>query len=91
MVHDHHRKHRPDLQLAAFGNDHIQVGHVLATVARLGVLHLLDHVHAVHHLAEHAVLAVQEGGRHRGDEELRAVGVGASILFAWLRLVPVWV
>lgn len=68
------------LHLAALGNDHIQVRHVPASVARLGILHLGDNVHAVHHLAKHDVLAVQERRRDRCDEELRAVGVGAGVL-----------
>lgn len=48
----------PCLHLAALSNDNVQVGHVLATVACLGVLHLLDNVHAVHDFTEDNVLAV---------------------------------
>lgn len=58
------------LQLSALGNNHIQVRHILAAVTRLGVLHLLDDVHTVHHLAKDDVLAVQEGGGNGCDEEL---------------------
>ena len=43
------------------------------------VLDLLHDRHALDHLAEHHVLAVQVGGGHRGHEELRAVGVGAGV------------
>src|SRR5439155_2289989 len=55
---------------------------VTGTVLRVrrGGLQLVDHVHAVGHLAEHRVLPVEPwalGGRD--DEELRAVRVGAGI------------
>lgn len=70
----------PPSHLTALRNHHVQVRHVLAPVARLGRLHLLDHIEAVHHLAEDDVLAVEEGRRHRRDEELRAVAVGARVL-----------
>ncbi len=52
----------------------------------LGHRHLLHHVPllnavddmlAFHYVAEYRMLAVQPGGGHVGDEELRAVGVGA--------------
>lgn len=68
--------------LTALGDDDVHIRDVLALVARLGGFHLLHDVHAVDHLAEHDVLAVEEGGGHRGDEELRAVGAGTGVLFA---------
>ena len=73
---------RRQLHLTALSNYHIQVGDVLATVTRLGGLHLLNNVHAVDHLAKDDVLVVEEGGRDGGDEELGAVGVGAGILYS---------
>lgn len=45
----------------------------------LNGLQHLDHAHALQHLPEHHVLAVQVRCGHGGDEELRAVGVGPSI------------
>lgn len=68
------------LHLAALGNGNVEVGHVLAAVAGLGSLHLLDDIHAVDDLAEDDVLVVEEGRRDGGDEELGAVGVGAGVL-----------
>ena len=49
---------------------------------RLDLVALLDgvdHVHALDHLAEHGVLAVQPRVGHVGDEELAAVGVRAGV------------
>ena len=66
--------------LATGADDHVKVRDVLAAVAGLGLLHLAHDVHAVEDLAEDDVLAVQEGRRHRGDEELAAVAVGAGVL-----------
>jgi hypothetical protein len=43
------------------------------------LLNGLHHVHALQHLAEDGVLAVQPRGHHCGDEKLRALGVGSSI------------
>jgi len=62
------------LELAGIGH-----GDLLGAFARLGSvgLDLLDDVHALHHLAEDHVLAVQPAGLGRADEELRAVGAGA--------------
>eukprot|EP00303_Exanthemachrysis_gayraliae_P009057 CAMPEP_0206001816 /NCGR_PEP_ID=MMETSP1464-20131121/2350_1 /ASSEMBLY_ACC=CAM_ASM_001124 /TAXON_ID=119497 /ORGANISM="Exanthemachrysis gayraliae, Strain RCC1523" /LENGTH=302 /DNA_ID=CAMNT_0053375139 /DNA_START=202 /DNA_END=1111 /DNA_ORIENTATION=+ len=42
-------------------------------------LHGLDHVHALDHLAEHDVLAVQPARLGRADEELAPVGVGPGV------------
>ena len=42
-------------------------------------LQALQHVHSLLHLAEHHVVAVQPGAGNSGDEELRAVGVGAAV------------
>ncbi|GIX66173.1 pentatricopeptide repeat-containing protein [Babesia caballi] len=47
--------------------------------ARAEALHLLHDVHALGHLAEDDVLAVQPRAGHGGDEELAAVGVGAAV------------
>jgi hypothetical protein len=64
------------LELAA-----VHDGDLLAGAARAGAqgLDLLHQVHASRHGAEHDVLAVQPGGLHGGEEELRAVGVGARV------------
>lgn len=70
----------PASHLTALGDDNVEVRDILAAVARLCVLHLAHNVHAVNDLAEDDVLAVQEGSGHRGDEELRSVGVGACVL-----------
>lgn len=74
----------PYLHLATLGNHNIQVRHVLAAISSLGVLHLPDNIHAVNNLTKHDVLTVQERGRDGGDEELRAVGVGAGVLLVKL-------
>ena len=47
--------------------------------SRADGLHGLDDLHALHHGSEHGVLAVEVRGRHSGDEELTAVGVGTRI------------
>ena len=70
----------PCSHLTTLRDGYIEVRHVFAAVPRLGHLHLLDDVHAIHHLSEDDVLAVEERRGDRGDEELRAVGVGASVL-----------
>lgn len=70
----------PALHLAALRDHDVQVGHVAPAAAGLGGLHLPDDVHAIDDLAEDDVLAVQEGRRHRRDEELRAVRVRAGVL-----------
>ena len=43
------------------------------------LLEFLDNVHALKHLSEDGVSAVQPGSLLEGDEELRAIGVWASI------------
>ena len=50
---------------------------LVAPVREPSDLDLLDQVHALGHLAEDHVLAVEPVGDDRGDEELRAVGVRA--------------
>ena len=72
----------PCSHLTTLRDGYIEVRHVFASVTRLGHLHLLDDVHAIHNLSEDDVLAVEERRGDRGDEELRAVGVGASVLVA---------
>ena len=64
------------LALAAV-SDH----NLLGGLAGLGTkaLDLLDDIHPLHHLAEHHVLAIQPLGLGGADEELGAVGVGASV------------
>ena len=54
---------------------------LLGSLAGLGTkaLDLLDDIHALHHLAEHHVLAIQPLGLGGAHEELGAVGVGSSI------------
>ncbi len=63
-------------ELAAVGDLHRATEGARASA--LG-LDRLDQVHPLDDLAEHTVLAVQMGGGHGGDEELRAVGVGAGV------------
>lgn len=57
-------------QLAA-----VHDGHLLAGRAAGGAdsLNLEDDIHAVHHLAEHYVAAIQPAGLDRGDKELLTV------------------
>jgi hypothetical protein len=71
---------RGHLHLTALGDDNIEVGHVLDTMAGLNIFHLLDNVHAINDFAENNVLVVKEGSGDCGDEELGAVGVGAGVL-----------
>ena len=54
---------------------------LLGSLAGLGpkALDLLDHIHSLHHLAEHHVLPIQPLGLGSAHEELRAVGVGPRI------------
>ena len=59
-------------KLATIRYEHFLGGR--ATLTAIG-LDLLDHVHALDHLAERHMLAVEPRARHRGDKELRAVGV----------------
>jgi hypothetical protein len=47
------------------------------TSVGLQALDRLDDVHTLEHLTKHDVLAVQPRGLDGGDEELRALGVGA--------------
>ena len=62
-------------KLAARGDAHLLPRRA---AARADALDGLDHVHALGHLAEDAVLAVEEGRVARADEELRAVGAATS-------------
>jgi hypothetical protein len=68
------------LHLTALGDDHVKVRHILAAVTSLGSFHLLDYVHTFEDLAKYNVLVVKEGCGDGGDEELRSVGVGSSVL-----------
>jgi hypothetical protein len=54
---------------------------LLAGLAVLGAigLDLLDNVHALNNLSEDNVPVVQPGGLHGRQEELGAIGVGASV------------
>ena len=65
------------LHLPAHRNDDI-VDRFLATGA--SNLNLLHNGHAVDDFAENDVFVVEEGRGSGGDEELRAVGVGAGVL-----------
>jgi hypothetical protein len=67
--------------LATLSNRDVHVRHVLATVPRLGSLHLFHDIYAVYYFAKDHVLVVQEGRGHGGDEELGAVGVWAGVLW----------
>lgn len=53
------------------------------------ILHLPHHIHALDDLTEDDVFAVQERRRHRRDEELAAVGVGAGVLRTHVRSIPI--
>jgi hypothetical protein len=66
--------------LPARTDDHIQIRDILAPVPGFRVLHLPHDIHAIKDLPENDVLAVEEGRGHGGDEELRAVAVGAGVL-----------
>src|SRR6266702_434290 len=59
--------------LAARDGDLLQLHLGVACAGDLG-----HQVEALHHLADDGVVAVQVRRRHLGDEELRAVGVGAG-------------
>ena len=54
---------------------------LLGSLAGLGTkaFDLLDDIHALHHLAEHHVLAIQPLGLGGAHEELGAVGVWSSV------------
>src|SRR5580693_7660592 len=55
------------------------VGDGAVTAAGLCPADLIDDARAVDDLAENGVLVVQPRRRHRGDEELRAVGTRARV------------
>ena len=59
----------------------IKVSAYLQGTATLRSQHLqtLQNVHALLHLTEHDVVAVQPGAGNGRDEELRTVGVGARV------------
>lgn len=75
------------LHLSALSNHHVEIRNVLPAVPRLRRLHLLHNVEPIDDLAEDDVLLVQEWRGHGGDEELRAVGVGAGVLRVLANLV----
>src|SRR5271166_4616638 len=67
--------------VAAFYRDRLD-GHVLrrpVLAARLDPADQVDHIGTLDDLTEDGVLAVQPGGRHDRDEELRAVGAGPGV------------
>lgn len=64
-------------QGAAVGDDHILDGTVAGISGR--VLDLAHHIHARQDLAEDDVASIQPAGLLGGDEELRSVGVLASV------------
>src|SRR5689334_13857785 len=51
----------------------------LAGAARIALGDRIDHIHALDHLTEDRVLAVQPRSRDVGDEKLTAVGVWAGV------------
>lgn len=63
-------------QLARGGDDHGLAGAVAAGRGR--GLHLPHHVHPLQHCAKHHVAAVQPGGGHGRDEELRSAAGGGA-------------
>lgn len=54
---------------------------LLCGLARLRAVRfdLLDNIQALNNFAKDNVLVIQPGGLHRANEELRAVGIGASV------------
>jgi hypothetical protein len=70
----------PHLHLPAKRNHNIQVWNILAAISRLGLLHLLDHIHTLHYLAKNNVFVVEEGCWDCGDEELGTVTIFTSVL-----------
>jgi len=73
---EHMRRKKSHLELTAIGNDKLLLWRAAAGAE---ALHLLDDLLTVDDLAEDDVLAVQPRAWHRGDEELRAVGVWTSV------------
>jgi len=71
--------------LPALGDGTVLIG-LLARGPR--VLDLADYIHTIDNLTEDDMLVVQEGRRHRGDEELATVGVWAGVLRALSALMP---
>lgn len=68
------------LHFTALSYNDIHIRNISPTPAGLRLLYLLDDLHAIDNLAEDYVLAVEVGGRHRSDKELRPIGVGAGVL-----------
>lgn len=64
-------------ELSTVCNDHWRDG--LVPAVSLSPLDRLHHIHAFHHLTKDHVLAVQPWSLNSAEEELRSVGVGASI------------
>ncbi len=71
-----HRKRDRYLELAAVGDDNLGPGGAAVRAERL---HGLDDLHALDNAAEDDVLAVEPRGLDGAEEELRAVGAGASV------------
>lgn len=70
------RRGEKKLQLATIGNDNLLVGFSRLRTHRL---QLLQHIHSLDHRPEHHMPVIQPGSLNRGDEELRAVGVGPRV------------
>jgi len=71
--------------LTALSDNDIEIRHVSAASASLGLLKLLDNVEALHNLAEDHMFAVEMRRRHGCDEELRTIGVWARVLLLMVK------
>ena len=64
--------------LAALRDDNVLRWLVISTSA--SILNLLNHIHTLHNLAEHNVLAIEKRRRHARNEELRSIRIRSRIL-----------
>src|SRR5690242_14577898 len=55
----------------------LHLHHLVRIGGRLALVDLVDDVHALHDVPDHGVLAVEEGGVGKADEELRVGGIDA--------------
>jgi len=65
--------------LPTYANNDIQIRRIFAPIPGLRILHLLDDIHAVYHLAKNHMFSIEERGRYGSDEELRAVAVRTRV------------
>src|SRR5689334_24519120 len=55
----------------------LHLHHLVRIGRRLALVDLVDDVHALHDVPDHGVLAVEEGGVRKADEELCVGGIDA--------------